>query len=266
MKRSVYEGDDLTIDCTHNLPVGLRNLLVFVWLKDNHCLEGENNSNLTLKRVVTKTNGIYVCTIQSPCGNFTSDSREIKVEELTVVILVICGVSVSMCVRTDGELTVVIIVICGVSVSMCVRTDGELTVVIIVICGVSVSMCVRTDGELTVVIIVICGVSVSMCVRTDGELTVVIIVICGVSVSMCVRTDGELTVVIIVICGVSVSMCVRTDGDLTMLTIVICGVSAVVLILVLGIGMKIMLKKEFAKTKNRRQQNAQNLQSTTTTE
>ncbi|KAK6298298.1 hypothetical protein J4Q44_G00313530 [Coregonus suidteri] len=131
---SVYEGDDLTIDCTHNLPVGLRNLLVFVWLKDNHCLEGENNSNLTLKRVVTKTNGIYVCTIQSPCGNFTSDSREIKVE------------------------------------------------------------------------------------------------------------------------------------DLTMLTIVICGVSAVVLILVLGIGMKIMLKKEFAKTKNRRQQNAQNLQSTTTTE
>ncbi|KAM9413082.1 uncharacterized protein ACWYII_025097 isoform 2-T2 [Salvelinus alpinus] len=131
----VKEGDTLNIECSHNLPVELKSPLVFVWLKDDVCLEGENSSQLTVKKVGIDTSGKekYACTIQSPCGNFTSEPKEIEIEAMTLLVIVICGVS------------------------------------------------------------------------------------------------------------------------------------AVVLILAMGIGMKIMLKNEFAKTKNRRQQNAQNLQRTTTT-
>ncbi|XP_021439324.2 uncharacterized protein LOC110504822 isoform X2 [Oncorhynchus mykiss] len=129
----VQEGDNLDIECSHNLPVEPKSPLVFVWLMDGVHLKGKNSSMLTVKKVGIDTSGKekYACTIQSPCGNFTSEPKEIEVE------------------------------------------------------------------------------------------------------------------------------------DVTMLVIVICGVSAVVLILAMGIGMKIMLKMEFAKTKNRRQQNAQNLQRTT---
>ncbi|XP_020359218.1 uncharacterized protein LOC109905999 isoform X3 [Oncorhynchus kisutch] len=130
----VQEGDNLDIECSHNLPVEPKSPLVFVWLMDGVHLKGKNSSQLTVKKVGIDTSGKekYACTIQSPCGNFTSEPKEIEVE------------------------------------------------------------------------------------------------------------------------------------GVTMLVIVICGVSAVVLILAMGIGMKIMLKMEFAKTKNRRQQNAQNLQRTTT--
>ncbi|XP_055744984.1 uncharacterized protein LOC129827810 [Salvelinus fontinalis] len=131
----VKEGDTLNIECSHNLPVEPKSQLVFVWLVDDVCLEGENSSQLTVKKVGIDTSGKekYACTIQSPCGNFTSEPKEIEIEAMELLVIVICGVS------------------------------------------------------------------------------------------------------------------------------------AVVLILAMGIGMKIMLKNEFAKTKNRRQQNAQNLQRTTTT-
>ncbi|KAK6298755.1 hypothetical protein J4Q44_G00302650, partial [Coregonus suidteri] len=79
----------------HDLPVRDHDLLVFVWLKDGLPLEGENNSTLTLERIGidTPSKGKYTCTIQSPCGNFTSDPEELEFKDLTVVIIVICGVS-----------------------------------------------------------------------------------------------------------------------------------------------------------------------------
>ncbi|XP_071254407.1 uncharacterized protein [Salvelinus alpinus] len=100
----VEEGDDLTMECAHDLPVRVHDLLVFVWLKDGLPLEGENNSTVTLERIGidTPTEGKYTCIIQSPCGNFTSDPEELEFKDLTVVIIVICGVSAVVLVLALG--------------------------------------------------------------------------------------------------------------------------------------------------------------------
>lgn len=78
----VQEGDNLDIECSHNLPVEPKSPLVFVWLMDGVHLKGKNSSLLTVKKVGIDTSGKekYACTIQSPCGNFTSEPKEIEVE------------------------------------------------------------------------------------------------------------------------------------------------------------------------------------------
>ncbi|XP_036826348.1 uncharacterized protein LOC110504822 isoform X1 [Oncorhynchus mykiss] len=102
----VQEGDNLDIECSHNLPVEPKSPLVFVWLMDGVHLKGKNSSMLTVKKVGIDTSGKekYACTIQSPCGNFTSEPKEIEVEVFLFPTnswgcLSLCAVS--MCVRRD---------------------------------------------------------------------------------------------------------------------------------------------------------------------
>ncbi|XP_035600045.1 uncharacterized protein LOC118363371 [Oncorhynchus keta] len=100
----VQEGDNLDIECSHNLPVEPKSPLVFVWLMDGVHLKGKNSSLLTVKKVGIDTSGKekYACTIQSPCGNFTSEPKEIEVEGMTMLIIVICGVSAVVLILAMG--------------------------------------------------------------------------------------------------------------------------------------------------------------------
>ncbi|XP_014068045.1 uncharacterized protein isoform X2 [Salmo salar] len=100
----VVEGADLIIECAHNLPVEPKIPLVFVWLMDGVSLTGENSSQLTVKKVGIATSGKnkYACTIQSPCGNFTSDPKEIEFEDTTLLVIVICGVSAVVLILAMG--------------------------------------------------------------------------------------------------------------------------------------------------------------------
>nr|XP_046180731.1 uncharacterized protein LOC124011417 [Oncorhynchus gorbuscha]XP_046180732.1 uncharacterized protein LOC124011417 [Oncorhynchus gorbuscha] len=100
----VQEGDNLDIECSHNLPVEPKSPLVFAWLMDGVHLKGKNSSLLTVKKVGIDTSGKekYACTIQSPCGNFTSEPKEIEVEGLTMLVIVICGVSAVVLILAMG--------------------------------------------------------------------------------------------------------------------------------------------------------------------
>ncbi|XP_071373475.1 uncharacterized protein [Centroberyx affinis] len=86
---NLQEGDEVTIECFHNLPP----LTVeFEWRKDGETLEGQNTSKLTLK-VFTSHAGLYSCSVWSPCGNCTSSPHKVAVNDSIVLLLVICGVS-----------------------------------------------------------------------------------------------------------------------------------------------------------------------------
>uniref|UniRef100_UPI0037E736AE uncharacterized protein n=1 Tax=Semicossyphus pulcher TaxID=241346 RepID=UPI0037E736AE len=87
----VSEGDDITLTCVHDLP-DLN--LTFGWMKDGEkLLEGQNKSQLFLKNVLSDKRGQYSCSVNSSCGNFESSPHGVTVNNGSVLILIVCGVS-----------------------------------------------------------------------------------------------------------------------------------------------------------------------------
>ncbi|GAA6235254.1 carcinoembryonic antigen-related cell adhesion molecule 6-like [Lates japonicus] len=87
----VQEGDDITLTCDHNLP---NLMLTFGWKKDGkEEQEHKNKSELFLKNVLTPIAGQYVCYVNSTCGYYESPPHSVTVNNNSVVLLVICGVS-----------------------------------------------------------------------------------------------------------------------------------------------------------------------------
>ncbi|XP_043983978.1 CXADR-like membrane protein [Gambusia affinis] len=86
---TIKEGDDVTLECSHNIPA-LN--LTYQWFKDNKNIDG-NNKTIILKRVLSSSNGKYKCGVMTSCGNCESDAFDVNVQNDSMVILIVCGVS-----------------------------------------------------------------------------------------------------------------------------------------------------------------------------
>ncbi|XP_044061367.1 uncharacterized protein LOC122880375 isoform X2 [Siniperca chuatsi] len=96
-KSMVQEGDDIVLTCVHNLP----NLnLTFGWKEGKNIKNGQNESTLALKKVLTKSQ--YSCFVCSPFGYYESLPHDVSVNSNSVLLLVICGVSALVLVMSMG--------------------------------------------------------------------------------------------------------------------------------------------------------------------
>ncbi|XP_068571517.1 uncharacterized protein [Cebidichthys violaceus] len=85
------EGDDITLTCVHNLP-DLN--LTFGWKRDGKDIDdGKNKSKLHLENVLAHKGGVYICIVNSSCGCYKSSPHNVTVENQSVLLLIICGVS-----------------------------------------------------------------------------------------------------------------------------------------------------------------------------
>ncbi|XP_039669277.1 uncharacterized protein LOC120566726 isoform X2 [Perca fluviatilis] len=90
-KSNLQEGDDITLTCVHNLTVLIT---MFGWKRNQVDLqEGKNKSILYLKEVLSNKAGLYTCFVESLCGDYVSPPCNVNVENQSVLILVICGIS-----------------------------------------------------------------------------------------------------------------------------------------------------------------------------
>ncbi|XP_044220251.1 uncharacterized protein LOC122990812 [Thunnus albacares] len=98
-KSSVDEGETVTLICVHNF-TDLN--LTFEWLKDGKLMKDQKESNLTLKEVLTSDEGCYICRVNSTHGSYESLPHSVTVNNGSVVILVVCGVSALVLVLIMG--------------------------------------------------------------------------------------------------------------------------------------------------------------------
>ncbi|XP_010895115.1 uncharacterized protein LOC105025827 isoform X2 [Esox lucius] len=101
---NLKEGGSLVIQCVHNLPGQLNNMLAFVWFMNGHSISGQNKSVLSLERLGLDTGHQLelFCMIRSPCGNLTSDAENFKVQDNSLLIIVVCGVAAVVLVLAMG--------------------------------------------------------------------------------------------------------------------------------------------------------------------
>ncbi|KAL6473938.1 hypothetical protein MHYP_G00174990 [Metynnis hypsauchen] len=88
---TVDEGTQLSVTCVQDLPQNLS--ITFEWSNNNQLINGENRSILVMK---VKEKLKLSCTVRSPCGNFTSASQDVTVNDQAGIILLICGVSAAV--------------------------------------------------------------------------------------------------------------------------------------------------------------------------
>ncbi|XP_026185385.1 uncharacterized protein LOC113143977 [Mastacembelus armatus] len=97
---NVNEGDDITLTCDCDLP---NVTLIFGWKKDGvEILESQNKSELHLPKVLTSGAGQYTCYVNSSCGSYVSSPHKVTVNNQSMVLLVICGVSALLLVTIMG--------------------------------------------------------------------------------------------------------------------------------------------------------------------
>ncbi|KAM8909752.1 ADP ribosylation factor like GTPase 3, like 1 isoform 1-T1 [Spinachia spinachia] len=87
----VNEGADVTLTCLHNLP---KWNLTFGWKMNGKEIEtARNKRQLCLKNVLSHDEGQYVCFVNSLCGYYESSEHGVTVENQSVLLLIICGVT-----------------------------------------------------------------------------------------------------------------------------------------------------------------------------
>ncbi|XP_041800585.1 uncharacterized protein LOC121611921 isoform X2 [Chelmon rostratus] len=108
---NVKEGDDIILTCVHNLP----NLtfLTFWWMKGQETLQGQNESELVLNKVLSHKAGPYTCSVNCSCGIYKSLPHDVSVSNQSMVLLVICGVS-----------ALVLVVIMGLAMKFKLKRDN----------------------------------------------------------------------------------------------------------------------------------------------
>nr|XP_040029455.1 uncharacterized protein LOC120817364 [Gasterosteus aculeatus aculeatus] len=94
------EGDEVTLTCFHNCSNWN---VTFGWKKDTNEIEEERNkSKLFRKKVLSHDTGQYVCFVNSLCGRCESLPHNVNVENQSVLLLIICGVSALVLVLVIG--------------------------------------------------------------------------------------------------------------------------------------------------------------------
>ncbi|XP_034739418.1 uncharacterized protein LOC117951696 isoform X2 [Etheostoma cragini] len=96
----LQEGNDITLQCVHNLPNWIT---LFGWKKNQKEVnEGKNKSMLHFKQVLSDAAGQYICFVKSLCGDYESLPYDVTVENQSILIMVICGVSALVLVLIMG--------------------------------------------------------------------------------------------------------------------------------------------------------------------
>ncbi|XP_032383946.1 uncharacterized protein LOC116696846 [Etheostoma spectabile] len=96
----LQEGNDITLECVHNLP----NLItMFGWKKNlEELYEGKNKSTLSFKQVLSDKAGMYICFVKSLCGDFESPPYNVTIENQSIFLIVVCGISALVLVLIMG--------------------------------------------------------------------------------------------------------------------------------------------------------------------
>ncbi|XP_078116879.1 uncharacterized protein LOC144524462 [Sander vitreus] len=106
----VQEGNDINLTCVHNFP----DLITIGWKKNQEELqEGKNKSFLYLTEVKSSDEGQYICFVKSLCGGDKSLPYILTVENQSVLLLVICGIS-----------ALVLVVIMGLAMKFKLKRDN----------------------------------------------------------------------------------------------------------------------------------------------
>ncbi|KAL0974025.1 hypothetical protein UPYG_G00214420 [Umbra pygmaea] len=100
----VTEGGNVNLMCISNFSEKYPKKSVFVWSENGKPKPNYNTSNITLTNFGLKTPPTlrYSCTIQGPCGNFTSQEIQLQTEDMSVLIIVICGAAALVLVLAMG--------------------------------------------------------------------------------------------------------------------------------------------------------------------
>ncbi|XP_063732474.1 uncharacterized protein LOC134859728 isoform X2 [Eleginops maclovinus] len=93
------EGEDIHLRCVHKLPDQIPK---FGWMRDKHEIQHQNESELHVKKVLSNKAGKYICFVRSVCGYYESAPHDVTVENNSVVMLVVCGVSALVLVLVMG--------------------------------------------------------------------------------------------------------------------------------------------------------------------
>ncbi|KAK2849216.1 hypothetical protein Q5P01_009050 [Channa striata] len=97
---SPKEGDDITLSCVHNISNGS---LTFSWKKDGQMMStSQNTSELVLTKVLSDNSGSYSCVVNSTYDSCESPPYSVIIENQSVIILVICGVSALLLILIMG--------------------------------------------------------------------------------------------------------------------------------------------------------------------
>ncbi|KAL3044918.1 hypothetical protein OYC64_013233 [Pagothenia borchgrevinki] len=95
----LVEGDDLILTCVHNLPDVIQ---TFGWKMNEDTIQGQNESELYDKKVLSNKAGSYICYVESLCGYYESLPHDVTVENNSLLLLVVCGVSALVLVLVMG--------------------------------------------------------------------------------------------------------------------------------------------------------------------
>ncbi|KAK1904084.1 B-cell receptor CD22 [Dissostichus eleginoides] len=95
----LVEGDDLILTCVHNLPDVIH---TFGWKMNGDTIQGQNESELHDKKVLSNKAGTYICYVESLCGYYPSLPHVVTVENNSLLLLVVCGVSALVLVLVMG--------------------------------------------------------------------------------------------------------------------------------------------------------------------
>ncbi|KAK5897140.1 hypothetical protein CesoFtcFv8_010228 [Champsocephalus esox] len=95
----LVEGDDLILTCVHNLPDVNH---TFGWKMNGVTIQDQNKSELHDKKVLSNKAGTYICFVENLCGNYQSLPHVVAVENNSLLLLVICGVSALVLVLVMG--------------------------------------------------------------------------------------------------------------------------------------------------------------------
>ncbi|XP_010771388.1 uncharacterized protein [Notothenia coriiceps] len=86
----LVEGEDLILTCLHNLPDVNH---TFGWKMDGVTIQGQNKSELYDEKVLSNKEGTYICYVENLCGYYQSLPHVVTVENNSLLLLVVCGVS-----------------------------------------------------------------------------------------------------------------------------------------------------------------------------
>ncbi|XP_034087051.1 uncharacterized protein LOC117556024 isoform X1 [Gymnodraco acuticeps] len=95
----LVEGDDLILTCVHNLPDVNH---TFGWKINGVTIQDQNESELHDKKVLSNKAGTYICFMENLCGNYQSLPHVVTVENNSLLLLVVCGVSALVLVLVMG--------------------------------------------------------------------------------------------------------------------------------------------------------------------
>ncbi|KAF7702351.1 uncharacterized protein LOC124392017 isoform X2 [Silurus meridionalis] len=89
-------GENVNMICNTNLPLNLT--CGFKWNGEQNQTDSNNQS---INQIISNKKA-FICTVLSPCGNFSSSSYEQKCKDQLTIVLLICGIGAILIILVFG--------------------------------------------------------------------------------------------------------------------------------------------------------------------